>query len=253
MLLRSDLRFGLDAAAWAREVLHEPVDAVQAKLLNRTIHGQRDVLNCHRQWGKSTITSTRTAHRMKYRAPWFAVCIAPSGRQAAELLRKLESCARRMDMEPKGDGDNEISMVLKNGSRFVGLPDTEGRMRGFGAVHDLLIEEASRVKDLTYKAARPFVAAVDGGITLLSTPFGKRGFFYEAAEGGKTKPWAYTKVTAAESGRFSEGFLQEELEEGGAAWFGQEYLGVFTDTTESVFSSDALLDAMNSRIEALRL
>lgn len=249
--MSSDLRYALDPAAWAKEVLREKVDPIQAGLLRRFAKAQRDALNCHRQWGKSTITSTRTAHRMKYHAPWFTVCIAPAGRQSAELLRTLESCARRLDITPKGDGDNEISMIWPNGSRFVGLPDTEGRMRGFASVNDLLIDEASRVRDETFKAANPFVAASDGNISVLSTPFGKRGFFHRiCTEPGR---WHVTTVTADQSGRFSAEFLSEQRESMGDAWFEQEYMCKFAETAESIFSADAVLDAINPSMEALRL
>lgn len=252
--LRSDLRHALDAGAWAKEVLREKLDDAQGRILRS--ESKRGVLNCHRQWGKSTVMAARSAHRMIYRPPWFTVCIAPSGRQAAELRNKIESCVRRgLGIEPKGDGDNEISIVLPNGSRFVGLPDTEGRMRGFGAVNDLLIDEAARVKDDTYKAARPFVAAVDGSIWMMSTPWGKRGFFYRAAS-SNLPGWERIQVTAEESGRFSQEWLDEERDgdQGlGPLWFSQEYEGKFVDTSESMFSHDAVLDVITPDVRRLVL
>ncbi len=83
-------------------------------------------------------------------------------------------------MKRRGDGDNAISLVLPNGTRIVGLPGTEGTVRGFSAVSLLLIDEAARVQDAMYKALRPMLAVGDGDLWLMSTPYGKRGFFYEA-------------------------------------------------------------------------
>ena len=42
----------------------------------------------------------------------------------------------------------------------------------------LLIDEAARVPDAMYKALRPMLAVGDGDLWLMSTPYGKRGFFY---------------------------------------------------------------------------
>ena len=86
---------------------------------------------------------------------------------------------RKLGIRPRGDGDNEISLLFPNGSRIVGLPGTEGTVRGFSAVSLMLIDEASRVDDAMYKALRPMLAVGGGDLWLMSTPCGKRGFFYD--------------------------------------------------------------------------
>lgn len=246
--LASSLVFALDAVRWIKEVLRAPCDDTQADIIRAV--SKRVLLCCHRQYGKSTITAFRTAHRMIYRPGHFTVCIAPSARQSAELVRKIDAALQRADMRTKGDGDNEISLILPNGSRFVGLPDTEGRSRGFGGVHDLIIEEASRVKDETYLAARPFVASVDGTITLLSTPFGKRGFFHRAASEGE---WVRYVMPATRSGRLSESFLKDEEQALGRMWFAQEYLCEFLAVNEQLFSPDSVLDSIATDVGGLQL
>ena len=80
-----------------------------------------------------------------------------------------------------------MSLAFPNGSRIVGLPGNEATVRGFSAVALMLVDEASRVSDDLYRAIRPMLAVSDGTLWLMSTPFGKRGFFYEAwANGGDT-------------------------------------------------------------------
>ena len=91
----------------------------------------------------------------------------------------------RLGIAPRGDGDNEISLLFPNGSRIVGLPGTESTVRGFSAVSLMLIDEAARVSE-SYMAVRPMLAVGDGDLWLMSTPFGKRGFFWEAWEKGGT-------------------------------------------------------------------
>ena len=69
---------------------------------------------------------------------------------------------RRLGIRPKGDGDNEMSLALPNGSRIVGLPGNEATVRGFSAVSLLLVDEAARVSDDLYLAIRPMLAVSDG-------------------------------------------------------------------------------------------
>ena len=103
--------------------------------------------------------------------------VSPSARQSGEFVRKAEEFVRRLGIRPQGDGDNEMSLALPNGSRIVGLPGTEATVRGFSAVALLLVDEASRVSDELYLAVRPMLAVGDGTLWLMSTPCGKRGFF----------------------------------------------------------------------------
>ena len=111
--------------------------------------------------------------------------VSPTARQSGEFVRKAAGFARRLGIRPKGDGDNEISLALPNGSRIVGLPGTEATVRGFSAVSLLLVDEAARVSDDLYMAMRPMLAVSGGELWLMSTPFGKRGFFYDAWERGR--------------------------------------------------------------------
>ena len=104
-------------------------------------------------------------------------------------------------------------------------------MRGFSAVSLLLVDEAARVSDDLYMAIRPMLAVSEGTLWLMSTPFGKRGFFYEAwAHGGAE--WERVRVPADECPRIPARFLEEEKATMGERWFRQEYLCEFVDASE---------------------
>jgi hypothetical protein len=76
---------------------------------------------------------------------------------------------------------------MKNGSRIVSLPSKEANIRGFSGVSLIIEDEASRVGDDLYLAMRPMLAVNQGRLILMSTPWGKRGHFFEAWEhGGET-------------------------------------------------------------------
>ncbi len=84
----------------------------------------------------------------------------------------------------------------------------------------------------------------------MSTPFGKRGFFYETwAHGGPE--WERVQVTAEECPRISERFLEEERATMGDRWFRQEYLCEFVDEVSGVFERDVVDDAITDEIQPL--
>src|ERR1700694_3227076 len=127
----SDLLYSVDAVSFARERLDFQPDARQAEMLGR--RSPRTLLNCTRQWGKSTITAAKAVHRAYFGPESLTVVLTPSARQSVEYLRKASGFARKLNIRPRGDGDNEISLLFPNGARIVGLPGSEATVRGFSA------------------------------------------------------------------------------------------------------------------------
>ena len=86
----------------------------------------------------------------------------------------------------------------------------------------LVIDEAARVPDDLYRTVRPMLAASNGRLICLSTPYGKRGFFHDAwAHGGAD--WTRIEVPAQQVSAHRAEFLAEERRCLGEAWFRQEY------------------------------
>lgn len=225
---------------WARRELDFEADALQAQILSSD--SRRGILNCSRQWGKSTVTAAKAMWQAVNREGSLTVVVSPSGRQSGEFVRKAAEFMARLGMRPRGDGHNAMSLALKNGSRIVGLPGNETTVRGFSAVSLLLIDEASRVSDALYHALRPMLAVSDGALWLMSTPRGKRGFFYEEwANGGPE--WERVQATARECPRIRPAVLDREEATLGARMFRQEYLCSFEDEVSGVFSEDSIRGA----------
>ena len=83
--------------------------------------------------------------------------------------------------------------------------------------------------------------AVSGGrMVMLSTPWGKRGVFYEAWTG--PEEWDRYEVAAAACPRISEEFLEEERRALPSWVFRQEYECSFEETDDQVFTT-AMIDA----------
>jgi hypothetical protein len=239
-----------DPVAFVRDRLHLALDTPQIAVLLCIF--RQVILNCTRQWGKSTIAAAKAVHRA-YTQPNSEVLVAsPSDRQSAEFLRKASRMVAELGIRPRGDGDNPVSLLFPNGSRIVGLPGSEGTVRGFSAVSLLLIDEASRVEDRLYKALRPMLATTNGDLWLLSTPCGKRGFFYEEWQHGGDA-WLRISVPATECPRISAEFLENERNTLEADWFAQEYMTTFVDNGMSYFSRDLIEAAFDKSVEALNL
>jgi len=237
-----------DPVEFVRSRLGFSPDPKQEVLLRGRV--RRGLLNCSRQWGKSTVTAAKAVHRAYAVPDRLVVVLSPTARQSGEFLRKAAGFARRLGMRVRGDGDNEISIQFPGGSRIVGLPGTEGTVRGFSAVSLMLIDEAARVSDDLYKAVRPMLAVGDGDLWLMSTPYGQRGFFYdEWANGGDR--WERVSVPASECARIPASFLEEERASMGDRWFRQEYCCEFVGEEGCLFDAELIRRAINYDLEPL--
>jgi hypothetical protein len=241
---------GDSPAEWVQKSLGFAPDLTQKRVLNTV--AKRGVLNCTRQWGKSTVTAAKAVHQAWSRKGSLTIVVSPTARQSGELVRKASGFANRLGIRAKGDGDNEISLEFPNGSRIIGLPGTEATVRGFSAVSLLLVDEASRVSDDLYLAVRPMLAVSGGAVWLMSTPFGKRGFFWETWEHGGSE-WERIQVTGAECTRIPEAFLREEMATMGDRWFRQEYGCEFVDSVSGLFDRDLVEMAISDEFAPLKI
>jgi len=179
---REVLKF-LDPAALFQEALTIKADLWQKKVLR--YDGPRLLLNCTRQWGKSTVVAARAYHTAKYKPESLILLLSPSLRQSSELFRKVLEIEEGDETALRKIEDSRLYMTMENGSRIVSLPGREGTVRGYSGARLIIIDEASKVLDELYYSIRPMLAVSEGSLILLSTPYGKRGFFFkEWAEGG---------------------------------------------------------------------
>ena len=99
-------------------------------------------------------------------------------------------------------------------------------------------------------ALRPTMATVDGSLIALSTPAGKRGWFYEAwVDGGDD--WHRVRVSAEQCPRLSEAFLREEMRSLGPLMYRQEYQLEFVDDGEAVFPVELISRAFSNEVRAI--
>jgi hypothetical protein len=231
-----------DPCEFASRFLHFELDEIQAAILRNP--SRRVILNCTRQWGKSTLAAIKALHHA-LRNPGSLSCVAcPSARQSAELIRKIARFAAMLGIPRRGDGSNDISLVFPNGSRIVGLPGRDSTVRGFSSVSLLIVDEASYVPEEIYHALRPMLATVpDNQIWLISTPGERQGFFFDTwLSAGKE--WTKIAVPGDQCKRIPAEFLAEERRRMPEHKFRKEYLCEFVDSEDAVFPSDLVRAAI---------
>jgi hypothetical protein len=144
------------------------------------------------------------------------------------------------------ESESALKLELTNGSRIVALPGTEATVRGYSGATLLVVDEAARVEDTLYYSIRPMLAVSGGRLALLSTPFGKRGFFHETWTEGEG--WERYEIPASQCPRISSAFLAEERRALSPWWYQQEYDCTFSETTDQLFVYDMVTAALSADV-----
>ncbi len=231
-------RAGMTGDAWQTTLLRSPYS--------------RTLLLASRQSGKSQTASAIALRSALLQAGALVLLLSPTLRQSGELFRqKLLPLWRLLGRPLFWKKPTQLELELSNGSRIVSLPESEEGIRGFSAVNLLVIDEASRVSDDLYRAVRPMLAVSKGRLIALTTPFGKRGWFYE--EWVSARAWNRVKVTAEQCPRISPEFLAEERAALGERWYAQEYLVSFEDVVGSLFRQEDIDAMLSDDVPALTI
>ena len=243
-----DVRIPGDPVEFARKVGIVP-DEWQERAL-RSEH-PRLLLNCSRQSGKSRIAATIAAHRALRVPGSLVLIVAPSERQARETFAEAARAYTRLGEAVPADSYRKLGVGLRNGSRIEALPGTEKTVRGFSAVDLLIVDEAARVDDELYFAIRPMLAVSNGRLMMLSTPYGKRGAFYEAWTNGGGDQWERYEIPASQCPRISEEFLEDERRQMPEWVFAQEFCCEFRETDDQIFTHEMVYGAVDEDVEPL--
>ena len=151
---------------------------------------------------------------------------------------------------PLPEQESLTRMELANGSRIISLPGSEKTVRGYSAATLIIMDEAARIPDELLASVTPMLATTDGRLIALSTPAGKRGWFYEIWQTMATTPAPY-------QGRghrlrwISPEFLAAELKLLGPQRYSEEYCLQFVDNAEAVFLTSIIQAAFTSEVTPL--
>lgn len=237
----------MERVAFARAVGIDP-DAWQVTALESDC--RKLMFLCSRQSGKSTTAAVLATHEALFTPGALVLMLAPSLRQSGELFRTCLALIKRVDFPiPAIAQESALRCELENGSRIIALPGSEATTRGYSAATLVVIDEAARVPDELIAAVRPALATTNGRIVALSTPAGKRGWFYLEYVSGQG--WERTRIAAADCPRISKEFLEDEQRSLGPHVFEQEYNCEFYDPDSAVFSSDLIERALTNDVAPL--
>src|SRR5207247_7841862 len=95
-----------DPVEWARARLGFTADPIQELALRG---GRRGIVNCTRQWGKSTVMAVKAVHRAMQEARSLTLTLSPSARQSGEVMRKAGEVVRTLGIRARGAGGDEMS------------------------------------------------------------------------------------------------------------------------------------------------
>lgn len=245
-LARDALAFR-DPVALARRSGFAPYDYQSAVLRSRS---SQIVLNWSRQAGKSTVTAVLPVHLSLFSPASLTLLLAPGDRQAALLLDKVYDVVKALgEYAAQTEQENTRYLRFGNGSEIWALPGKEGTIRGFSGVGLIVIDEASRVADSLYYAVRPMLAASGGRTILLSTPFGKRGFFHRVWTEGSASWERHERPYDRVPHLIDSPMVAEDRQELPPEWFAQEYQCHFTDTAGQLFPFELVESLFSSDVE----
>lgn len=247
MKAAADLAFALDRVAFAERLGIEP-DPWQRELLRST--SGRVLLNVTRQGGKSSMAAVLALHRALYFPGSLILCLAPALRQSQELFGKVAGYYKDLGRPVSADAERRLGLELANGSRIAALPGSERTVRGFSGVDLLIVDEAARVDDALVHSVRPMIAVSGGAMMLLSTPYGRRGVFYEEWTGGES--WERVEVPATACPRIPAAFLEAERRSMPDWWYRQEYGCEFMETEDQLFTHAMIEGARDDALAEYR-
>jgi hypothetical protein len=231
-----------------------------------------------RQVGKSTIISKRAAKFSLLYANTVRLILAPAQRQSGQLFQKtrLELMRVHDEMLERAGGYKEdprasrianlmmkrewelkhglftktptmTEMHLIGNRKIYALPagKTGVYLRSY-TIDFLDVDEAAYVPEMVWTSIIPMLAVPKklrglGWQTLLSTPFGKAGYFYESFHDNNFKQF---HISSEKCPRITKSFLDKERSRLSKIEYAQEWLGEFIDEFNQFFPTKLIQDSM---------
>jgi|TARA_R100000501_G_C2630136_1_gene125243 hypothetical protein len=206
------------------------------------------VLRSGRQVGKSTVISIKSGQYAATNKKKHVLIIASVERQAQLLFEKVmdylfknyKSMIKRGKEKP-----TKSKVCLTNGSIIRCLPTglSGYGIRGF-TVDLLIADEAAFIPEEVWTAVTPMLAVSKGTMILLSTPFGKGGYFYDCFQKDNFSKF---HVSSEDCSRMDPEHLKSEKESMTNLQYAQEYLGEFVDELRQFFPTELIKSCMVSK------
>jgi hypothetical protein len=178
--------------------------------------------------------------------------VAPGERQAKLLFSKAKRLYEQAGHPLPAHSERRTGLELSNGSVIEALPAVERTTRGY-SVDLLVVDEAAAVPDMDYHGILPALIATRGRQVLLSTPRGKRGFFWELWH--SDDGWQRIMVRSDEVERIRPEDLEVFRQTMPEQFFRQEFYCEWLDTEGALFGYDDIERALaaGEDVEAIEI
>lgn len=234
--LHTDIRLALDPAALFEAVVGLP-DPWQKKALRSP--SKRQLYLASRQSGKSSVAAIKALHRAMFDDGALVLLVSPSLPQSQEIFRKCLTAYRDLGRPLGVTAESALRLELGNGSRIISLPGSPNTNVGYSASL-VVLDEAARTPSELVEGMLPTIAVTGGSIIALSTPAGRRGWFFELWSSPNVGEWERFRTTADEVPRISEDVIEEARMTRGDRHVRQEYFCSFEADTMMYFDPDDL-------------
>jgi hypothetical protein len=195
---------GLNPDPWQRELI--------------TCRARQIAVLCTRRAGKSQGVAARALVRC-LTSKCYTLVFSPTGDQSKEFLGLAREMNDALGCPVPLVRESLSELAWANGSRLKAKPDSPRGSRG--PTPDLvIIDEGAQASDELYMSLKPMMVLGKAEMIILSTPFGKLGWFFDI--------WN------------DPAKLEEHRLTMPPRWFAQEYLCEFNDAVDAVFTLQAI-------------
>ena len=267
----------------AKDLERDDTDFIPDPWQKKVLEHKGDiVLRSGRQVGKSVVIARKCANLSVEYSNIVILMVAAAQRQSSEIFQKtlkhlykihdgmLEKAggfkpkkhmSAKQNMEDKRKFEAEHGLFegnitrtecnLKNGTRILSLPTGKsGAFVRCFTVDILIADEAAFIPEPVWLAIKPMLATSHkmrglGWTILLSTPFGKGGYYYNCCF---DSDFLNIHVSSEDCKRISRDFLRKEKKRLTKKEYAQEYLGMFVADFNQFFKTE-LIKACMSFIE----
>lgn len=226
----------------------ETPDPWQEDALQQLVTRSDNVLMCcSRGAGKTEVFAC--ASYLEACLGGYTMILSRSDRQAMRVIARTKRYVERLRLIPVTRSTlHEIEFA--NGGRVVALPCSGDTIVGDHGITILGIDEAAKIKDSFYALVTPMLAVseevtgIKPRLALLSTPFGRQGFFHREWHGEGADAWARHRYTWQRCPRIKPSFIEQERARHGDYWVRQEYECEFIADDECYFNMDGMVGAI---------
>lgn len=219
------------------------------------------IIKKSRQIGITTTISKEATWKAATTSNRLILIVSPSFRQSQQPMSMIHAT---VDTTPKLydhiTNKSRSEIAFDNGSRILSLPNNPDKLRVFSA-NDIYLDEAAFFENdaAMMRAIGPMLTATHGTLTIISTPFGKRGMFWEqwqhinVQQAVDPTMKAFDFCPSSISPLIGEEGLERERTSGlyTELEFQQEFLGIFLEEVDVYLPIEMIMSCVNGALVPL--